>query len=142
MRSARGACCRHRTPHADRSVRPLLLPQRMQLTAENLSILPRAADSAVGGPAPTIAKRTRPPAATARPIAGAFVEITTAEKAARVHRNRQLAATTLATIKQTLGKLEADNASLKQRDATLATMLADLLPRVAAAKATCTASEA
>ena len=118
----------------------------MQLSAEILAILPRAGPS-VAGAAPAISKATRNrirSAATTsnsnpKPIAGAFVEITTQQKAARVHRNRQLAATTLAAVKETLSKLESDNASLKKRDEALSEMLADLLAAVAAKT---TASEA
>ena len=41
------------------------------------------------------------------PIAGCFVETTTVEQAARVHRNRQLAAKSLRNIKSSRKDLEA-----------------------------------
>ncbi len=121
----------------------------MQLNAEILEILPRAGPSVAGPASPTISKKaTRrrrattaesAPKSNPKPIAGAFVEITTHQKATRVHRNRQLAATTLAAVKQTLSKLESDNANWKKRDAALSEMLAELLTAVAAKT---TASEA
>eukprot|EP01043_Picozoa_sp_COSAG02_P037552 COSAG02_NODE_2828_length_7940_cov_6.526081_2_plen_123_part_00 len=118
----------------------------MQLSAEILEILPRAGPS-VAGLAPAISKATRnrirSAATTSKSktklIAGAFVEITTQQKATRVHRNRQLAATTLAVVKETLSKLESNNASLKKRDEALSERLSELLAAVAAAT---TANEA
>ena len=116
----------------------------MKLSADqHVAYLPRAA---VSGPAPAIAKplhaRPAPPPAPAtmpttagspRAVdAGAFVETTTAVQAARVHRNRQLAAHSLAHIKRTIETLEADNASLKSKDATLDAQLKDLLGKAAA----------
>ena len=101
----------------------------------------------VSGPAPAIAKRAYarpapPPSAPSvllvaagspRPVdAGAYVQTTTAVHAARVHRNRQLAAHSLAHIKQTIATLEADNASLKTKDAALDTLLQGLIGKAAA----------
>ena len=106
----------------------------MQLTSEVLEILPRSGSVArrrVPRPKPAISKDSAE-GTSKKPIAGTFVEITTKQKAARVHRNRQIAATTLAKIKQTISKLEAENASLKTRDAALSKTLADLLAAVAA----------
>merc|ERR1711908_184281 len=113
----------------------------MQLTETMLEILPRVSGS-VTGPAPKITKRGA--ATMSKPnskpniilksqaVAGAFIEVTTEQKATRILRNRQLAATTLAAVKQTLSKLESDNEALKKKDSELTKKLSEALAAVAA----------
>ena len=113
----------------------------MQLTETMLEILPRVSGS-VPGPTPRIAKRgatatSKPkpkakPKPKSKPVAGAFIEITTEQKATRILRNRQLAATTLAAVKQTISKLESDNETLRKNDDELTKKLAEVLAAVAA----------
>ena len=83
---------------------------------------------------PTIRKRRKlevlPPLPVRPLIAGAFVETTTADKAARVHRNRQLAAKSLRIIKSSLKDLEAQNGELKAKDEALGAQLAELVGRL------------
>ena len=83
---------------------------------------------------PTIRKRRElevlPPLPVRPLIAGAFVETTTADKAARVHRNRQLAAKSLRIIKSSLKDLEAQNGELKAKDEALGAQLAELVGRL------------
>ena len=112
----------------------------MQVTAAQLAVLPRADSAPAPAPAPapavrrTIRKRRQlevlPELPERPPIAGCFVETTTAEKAARVHRNRQLAAKSLRNIKSSLKDLEARSGELKAKDAALSAQLAGLVLRL------------
>ena len=85
------------------------------------------------GPRPAIAKkrarRLDLPALAdpAHRVTNSFVETTTVEKAARVHRNRQLAAKSLRNIKSTLAQLEQENGDLAAKEAELSATLVRLV---------------